>query len=253
MAALNVRSTCLVFALAGFMGLCAPAASAQQTVLFMGQGPTTTDNNVMDRIRNVLGHNVSYVNHDDAAAWAAALPGADMILISSTTSSSTGIGTMGGATAARDLNKPVMCYEDYCFDEVQTLASTGSTADTQITIANPGHALAAGLSGTVTIYSSATTVTHGSGAKGAGGVEIATINAGANYPILFYDTGDLLLDGTAAPAPRLNFFMHDTTFDSLTPDGVKLFDAAVNHMIPEPASLALLAVGALALVRRRRR
>ena len=109
-------------------------------------------------------------------------------------------------------------------------------------IAAAGHPLAAGLNGTVTVYTVDLRINTGSPLSGAGtgATAISTINAGADAPILFYDTGDLLEDGvTLAPAPRLNFFLHDTTFDSLTPDGLKLFDAAIGHMIPEPATLVL--------------
>ncbi|KKL72333.1 hypothetical protein LCGC14_2085950 [marine sediment metagenome] len=237
------------------VGLLALHAGAGE-VLFMGQAGVlgNTDPLVIARIE-ALGHTVTFVEHDDAAAWAAALPTADLVLISSTTSSDTGVATIGGGNVVRDLAIPLMCFEDYVYDEMQTLPSFGNAVGTQVTIANDAHPLAGGLSaGLVTVYTSPVRINHGSALSGAGGgaVAIATVNAGANAPILYYDTGDPLVDGTLAPAPRLNFFLHDDTFDDLTPDGLKLFDAAIGHMIPEPLSVTLLAVGALAILRRRR-
>jgi hypothetical protein len=47
-----------------------------------------------------------------------------------------------------------------------------------------------------------------------------------------FETGALLVDGaTAAPARRVHFFLRDDTFVNLTPDGLALFEAALEWAV----------------------
>ncbi|MEZ6118311.1 MAG: LamG-like jellyroll fold domain-containing protein [Pirellulaceae bacterium] len=51
------------------------------------------------------------------------------------------------------------------------------------------------------------------------------------YTITAVDVGGELLDGTLAAGKRLNFPIQDTGFASLTDDGLKLFEAAINWLL----------------------
>ena len=53
---------------------------------------------------------------------------------------------------------------------------------------------------------------------------------------------------------RIGFFLDDTDFTSLNPNGLALFDAAVGYgmaAVPEPSTFVLAALGILALAGRR--
>jgi len=229
-----------------------PAAAGE--ILYMGQSApfVSADLNVIDRLENVLGHNVTYVNHDeDPSPY---LPGADLVIISSSVNSGMARDSFGGATALRNLNKPIMLWEDALLDELQMKTTTGGAlGQTQITIVDDSHPLAAGLSGVVDYLNNAAQMSHGFGSVGAGIQVIATVENGGPQSCLFlYPKGSLLADGGTAPAARLMYPLFDSTFDELSADGLTLFDTAVNYIIPEPATMCLLGVGALALLRRRR-
>ncbi|MFC1759142.1 LamG-like jellyroll fold domain-containing protein, partial [Planctomycetota bacterium] len=53
----------------------------------------------------------------------------------------------------------------------------------------------------------------------------------AAFPITAVDVGGELTDGTLAPSRRVNFPIQDTGFASLTDDGIKLFDAAIDWLL----------------------
>jgi hypothetical protein len=223
-------------------------------ILFIGQsGYTSADGTVIAHLENDLGHTVTFVNHTDAAGFAAAIDGVDLLIISSSVNSSSAVATVGGATACRDLNKPVMLWEDSDLDEFQMRAVSGGTPGvTQLDILLAGDPLVAGLSSPVTFYSQPKQMSHGSGAFGAGAHVVGQITGGGAQALFYYNPGDLLVDGTPAPAPRLAMCLWDDGFDFITADGLTIFDRAVAQVIPEPATMSLLGLGAVALLRRRR-
>lgn len=57
------------------------------------------------------------------------------------------------------------------------------------------------------------------------------LNSTQQYSITAVDAGGALTDGTEAPGRRVNFPIQDVGFASLTDDGLKLFDAAVNWLL----------------------
>jgi hypothetical protein len=111
----------------------------------------------------------------------------------------------------------------------------GTAERTQINIVDPTHPLAAGLSGTVTVFNSPQWTQYGLGelADGVDLIAEATENP-AEHAIFAADVGDTLLgdgsDGFPATAAgrRVMFFISDQGFGELTADGLKLFDAAVS-------------------------
>lgn len=103
---------------------------------------------------------------------------------------------------------------------------------TKIHIAFPGHPLAAGLSGDVSVFPSVSRIVNASD-LGPEAVVIATTlstTTPANSPcIFFYDKGAAMLNGFKAPAKRMGFFWHRPTVGT---DGAKkLLTAAVDWML----------------------
>ena len=232
-------------------------ASAED-VLFLrnsAHAGAPSDTAWVDRIENVLGYSVLEVEHGvDATAAAAA---ADLVIISSTCSSGSAITSLGGAAAARALTTPIMAWEDATWDELGIREGPQATSGaTTITIVEDTHPLAAGLpAGDVAVYTTGGDIRHGTGAN-SGGLWVATITSwqsNLESPIIILEPGDALEGGGTAPARRLGFFLADHAFPIITTEGLALFDAAVNYTIPEPATVTLLGLGSLALIRRRRR
>jgi hypothetical protein len=129
---------------------------------------------------------------------------------------------------------------------------------TQLEIVDPSHPLAAGLSGVVTVTSAPGTMSFGTGNIGAGVSLVASSMEGDNA-IFAAPTGAALLgDGSpenpaTAAGPRVMFFLEDSNFANLTPEGVALFDAAVAYIVPEPTGFVLCLLGLLGLLGARRR
>ena len=111
----------------------------------------------------------------------------------------------------------------------------------------------------VTVRTETGSMHYGSGALGAG-VTLVAKTSNNEHAIFAADVGDALLgDGSVgfpnvAAGRRVSFFMNNDTFEFLTPDGILLFDAATDWTaVPEPSSIALLGLGGLAMLVRRRR
>jgi hypothetical protein len=84
-------------------------------------------------------------------------------------------------------------------------------------------------------------------------VGVAARGASLNeLSIIGYETGALRPDGTPSPGRRATFFMNDTSFNDLNATGLRLFDAAVGYVVPEPATFGLLGLAAVGLLARRR-
>jgi len=163
---------------------------------------------------------------DDNQVTAADASGKEVVLVSSTSSSS------AIATRLRDVAVPVIVWESALLDDMGMTGATLNTdfgelaGRTTLTIAAPGDPLAAGLTGTPVIHSSAQTLKWGRPAAAA--VRVATIAGDATRPTIFrYSTGATLSSGAAAPARRVGFFLHDQSATTQTANGWSLFDAAV--------------------------
>ncbi len=162
----------------------------------------------------------------DSASAASDATGRDLVIISSTAASA------DVNSKFRDVTVPVIVYEPWIFDD---MGMTGPTewadyswiADqTQIDIIDPGHPLAAGLTGTVTVSNVADVVTLGVPNTNAARVATQAGDSGW-FTIFAYETGASMV-GMTAPARRVGYFLNDTMPDTLTEDGRALFDAAVN-------------------------
>ena len=91
------------------------------------------------------------------------------------------------------------------------------------------HPLTAGLTGTVTIADNPPMPADmGWGLVGPKAIVAATMVADANQAALFgYQTGDDMI-GMVAPARRVGFCEREAIAAHMSPDGLKLFDSAID-------------------------
>ncbi len=118
-----------------------------------------------------------------------------------------------------------------CFDSLSLTATTSGTdygtaaSQTMVSVAAPSHPLAAGLTGDVSVASSAGTVGWGKPASSA--TKVATVMGNANQSTIFaYDPTTLLVNGQLAPGRRVGWFGQRAMVPNLTASGWDLFDAA---------------------------
>jgi hypothetical protein len=109
---------------------------------------------------------------------------------------------------------------------LMALATKPSTAlGTTMTIVNPGHPLAAGRSGTVTVLSEAKALSTAQPAAAA--VRIADPASAAYFAL---PAGALRTDGTATPACRVSFPVEYNALTKLTADGTALLQATIAYL-----------------------
>jgi glucose/arabinose dehydrogenase len=135
----------------------------------------------------------------------------------------------GAGTALRGTRTPVLTWNPATFGQMGMTSSVpGSgfgtaTGQTQLVIANPAHPLAAGLSGAVTVCP-AGTFTWG---RPAATAAVVARLAGSGPPAIFAYEKGAAMTGIAAPGRRVGFFLNGSTASALSPNGWRLFDAAV--------------------------
>jgi len=197
--------------------------SVTTPVLFV-TGSTTlnaSDTAVKARLE-ALGHTV--VVKDGATAVTADATGKALVVISSTVTP-TSVGTKFRTVAV-----PVITWESGSFNNMGMTGSGNKdfgtkTGQTQITITNTSHPLAAGLTGSPTVVTAARTFDWGK--PNANAISIATIlGDSAKTAIFAYEPG-VAMPGLTAPARRLGLFLYDDTGDSLTSSGTALLDAGI--------------------------
>jgi hypothetical protein len=130
----------------------------------------------------------------------------------------------------RDVAVPVLILEPNLLGMMNMTNDTATdhgamTPETQIKIVDEQSPLAAGLTGTVSVYPTAARVTWG--VPGDGALKVATVVTNAARWVIFaYPAGAPMTTGTA-PGKRLSFFIHDNV-TALTPDAENLLDAAID-------------------------
>jgi hypothetical protein len=165
-----------------------------------------------------------------SSATTADATGKALVVVSSTVTSSS-VGTKFKTVAV-----PVLTWESALYDDMAfvTAGNLGTqTAVNSLTIAAPGHPMAAGLTGTPTVTSSAQTASWGKPVASA--VKIATLPSDATKSLIFgFESGAALGDGTSAAARRVGFFLEDNTALALNTSGWQLFDQAVTWAVSPP-------------------
>ncbi|MFH1884710.1 MAG: hypothetical protein ABIL62_18585, partial [Planctomycetota bacterium] len=249
---------CLVVALsfsaAGAMG---------DNILFIVNDPTVAsypNDALIGDFLESLGHTVTYFDDDENEAdTEAAAAAADLVWISE----SVGSGNINNEIT--EIETPMIVGEPYCWDEMGMTRGGGGTSDvatTDITIVSPGHFLAAGLSGTVSVLTdiagSAGTAQFANGDAGdeATVIATATLADGQTYDvILVYEKGAALAvpaadgSGPFAADIRIGMFFHYYAHDILNENAYALIEAAVKYVLgvktqarnPDPRDRSLYA------------
>jgi len=144
----------------------------------------------------------------------------DLVFISSTVKST------NVNTKFRNVPVPVMTSEAWLYDDLgMTNTYDYLQGQDRLTIQNPSHPLAAGLSGTVLVTTAGEKMYYGIPNENASFVA-SIVSDTAKGAIFSYDQG-AVMPGMTAPAKRIGFFTGDNTALNLTQEGWRLFDSAV--------------------------
>ena len=200
-----------------------PSVSREALLVSSSATAAGGDSDVLARLQT-LGFTVTVV--DDDVVLASDATGKDLIVVSSTVSSS----KVGGTFTTTPV--PLVTWEAWIFDDLDFTGGSafvdyGSiSAQTTVNVDITGsHPLTAGLSGSVVVNSSPRRLRWGNPAPGA--IIAATVPGNASQATNFGFEEGQLMQTLAAPARRVGLGMDDDNIDVLTPEGEALFDAAV--------------------------
>lgn len=201
-------------------------AGVGDAVLIIGNvaTPPVADVVVRDRL-TALGMSVTVL--DDDAVDVGVVGAADVVLVSATISPS----KLG--RRLNDLPVPLIVWEPLLYDDLAMTAggsqSRGSdSGERYVDIVDRAHPLAAALDGRVRVANQTSTFSYG--IPGEDATVIATIRGRATRPVIFtYGAGDVMQDGSVAPATRTGLYLGTTSARYWNEAGTALFDAAVAH------------------------
>jgi hypothetical protein len=159
----------------------------------------------------------------DTVVTAAMTAGKDLVLISSSEES----GNL--TTKLRDVAVPVVCMEDGSLPDMKMVSMRNHTNGQSMVKMVGMHPLTDGLSGTITIANNPPAPADlGWGLVGPKAIVAATTVADGTQAALFgYQTGDDMV-GMVAPARRVGFCAREAIASHFSPDGLKIFDSAVD-------------------------
>jgi hypothetical protein len=164
-----------------------------------------------------------FILDSDPKSKAAMLKDKGLVIVGPNTRACTG----GVDTAIKDLAIPVMISKDCTsWAGIGNMMNTGNT-ENSINIVKSDHPLAAGLSGKVRVFTDAVCRLVRGGGLGPDAIKIAQFDANT-WNIFAYEKGGMM-PGGKAPAKRMGFYWHRPS--GATPEGKKLFKAAVDWMI----------------------
>jgi uncharacterized repeat protein (TIGR01451 family) len=198
-------------------------ATVTSPVLFVTGSTTLNSSDTAVKTRlEALGSTVTV--KDAASATTADANGKALVVISSTVSP-TSLGTK-----FRTVTVPVVIWESGSFNNMGMTGSTNKdfgtkTNQTQVSITNSTHPLAAGLSGTVTVVSSGKTFDWGK--PNANAISVATVVGDTAKTTIFGYENGAVMPGLTAPARRVGLFLYDDTAASFTTSGTALLDSAI--------------------------
>lgn len=260
------------------MCLACPAGAALQNVVFVSDNknpenldPTTNgprDQVWIDLLQaNGYAVDLSFANQEGRnldETKIAALNNADLIIISRNTDS--GSYDNGDAVAQwNGITTPIMMNVAHIMrsSRWRWLDTTNTDATTaNLKVESPSHPIFAGVALDANneiafLMGDDSSVTNNT--DPGNGTLLATVADTGGTWIVEWATGQEFYPGSGeiAGGPRMFFAAggHGSSMDglyNLTPDGETVFLNAVAYMVPEPATIALLGLGALALRRRRR-
>ncbi len=215
----------------------AASRQAPQVLLVVGRVPLDAgDARVKERLES-LGYGV--VAKPALQVVPSDASGKAMIAISSTALAMDVTDVPGELTAKfRESAVPVLVWEPRLFYDLGMIGGNEHQKDwgalkdqSRLTMTDPAHPLAAGLSGTVAVLTNPDRISWGLARGDA--IKIATLDGHPDRAVVFaYDRG-ASMPGLVAPARRVGLFLFDTTPLHLTPKGWSLFDAAVRWLTAE--------------------
>jgi thermitase len=183
----------------------------------------TSDVNIKNRLE-WMGYTVTL-----RSGWASTssdASGHDIVLISET------VNDYDVNSKFRNVAVPVMVWENYIFDDMGMTALNATddiSGQTQVSITNSTHPIAAGYAGTLAVYNSSHWMAWGS--AGSNAVKIATLTSNSSRSTIFaYDAG-VAMPGLTAPARRVGFFFSDFSASVMNPHAGNLFDSAVTWAV----------------------
>ena len=151
-----------------------------------------------------------------------AISGYDLVVISSTVYASRIQSRLRGAP------EPIIVAESQLFSAFGMVGSGDSgytSSSKKLNIAQANHPMAAGLSGEVTVATSAKPMNFG--VPGNDAYVIASAKDAASQAVIFaYEAGGTLVDGQSASGPRVGMYMTKPHVALANRDGWALFDAA---------------------------
>ncbi|MEO6098388.1 MAG: hypothetical protein ABIW76_23030, partial [Fibrobacteria bacterium] len=206
---------------------------------------------IKNRLESALGHQTKVMwDETPQADMRSATDSADLVVVLESVTSATLLAKFRGTPT------PILNCEAFLQDDLG-LTAAGPSGDpgppsqfefgvmdnqTALDIKDPLHPLAAGLRDRVVIYTSPKEVNWGKVGPGAKVVASLAGDA-AGTSIYVYAKGAILFDGALAAGTRIGFFLEDDnktgTPNLLTPDGLKLFDAAVRFALESPSTAAV--------------
>lgn len=186
---------------------------------------SSSDSAVANRLQS-LGYTVALKDHN--AATASDATGNDIMLVSSS------VAATSVNTKFRNATVPVVVWEHALYDDFGMTDAVSNThyglssGATSVSISST-HPLAAGLQGSQTVFSSASTLTWGVPSSSA--VTAATLASDSSKSVIFgYDKGAAMV-GHTAPARRVGLYLNDFGAEKWTAQGAQLFEAAVTWAV----------------------
>ncbi|MEM7370925.1 MAG: DUF6443 domain-containing protein [Bacteroidota bacterium] len=194
--------------------------------------PGDGDYAVKSQLETVLGHTVTLL--DDDAASISALSNRDLILISSTVSSSKLAGNFGDAV--RDGNTAVVTWEHAYYDDLDMSVSGNmqESSGFDLDILLTGHPLIGEAGATVDAFSA--TAIHAVGNPSTSAIRAASLPSG-NLVYFAYESGSQMIS-MAAPGRRIGLFLGNTSANDLTANGWALFNGAICWALEECGNTA---------------
>jgi pimeloyl-ACP methyl ester carboxylesterase len=195
-----------------------------RALLVVGSTPLASGDGMIRMRLEDLAFSVTFKTSAEAAS--ADAQGQQLIVIAPTASPA------DVNTKFRDAGVPVLVVNGEVFDDMGltgTLSGSDfgvASSQTDVTISDPTHPLAAGLSGTVSVTGQAGDFAWG--LPGTAAHKVVTKADDPNKSAVFgYDAG-AQMPGLNAPARRAGLFLTAGTAENLDQNGWKLFDAAAN-------------------------
>ena len=193
-----------------------------EVLLVVGNATLNNGDAAMKSQLEGLGLTVTVIDDDFSATSDA--NGKDLVIISAS------VQTSKVNTKFRDVAVPVINNKPFLMDDMNMTGPASNidygnySSQTQITIQNPSHPLAAGFTGNVTVGSGGT---FAWGVGGSSSVNVGSAQAITSRSHIFaYDAGSAMF-GMNAPARRVGFFLQSNTPQTLNSNGWALFDAAI--------------------------